>query len=58
LPELSIIRVVDPIVELLPEPLPELLPADLPEIPVVERTPALLEPDNPAVELLPDALDL
>jgi hypothetical protein len=52
------LSVVDPIVELLPEPLPELLPEDLPEIPVVERVPALLEPDNPAVELLPDALDL
>lgn len=83
LPELSIIRVVDPIVELLPEPLPELLPEDLPEIPVVdpivellpelapellpedlpdmpvvERVPMLLEPDNPADVLLPDAPDL
>lgn len=58
LPELSTIRVVDPIVELLPELAPELLPEDLPEIPVVERVPMLLEPDNPADVLLPEAPDL
>lgn len=49
---------MDPIVELLPELAPELLPEDLPDMPVVERVPMLLEPDNPADVLLPDAPDL